>query len=75
MGDWSKLRDALRKGSKGGLDELIDGGIILETDPYALAKATETSGKASGDTPVSEIQNASQALNVAGAHLKRFLLT
>lgn len=30
MGDWSKLRDALRKGSKGGLDELIDGELTDE---------------------------------------------
>eukprot|EP00050_Salpingoeca_kvevrii_P006485 m.289709 g.289709 ORF g.289709 m.289709 type:complete len:174 (+) comp12175_c0_seq1:29-550(+) len=55
------------------VDEMIDGGIILETDPIILAKSATGSAKEK-DVPLSE-QTLSQALNTAGGLLRRSLLT
>eukprot|EP00048_Salpingoeca_helianthica_P015070 m.224883 g.224883 ORF g.224883 m.224883 type:complete len:179 (+) comp16572_c0_seq1:86-622(+) len=53
------------------LDELVDNGIIMETDPTVLAKSAQSS---KDDVPLSE-QSLTQALNTAGGILRRSLLT
>jgi len=54
------------------LDELIDGGIILETDASIIANRVSMRG-ADGDTPLAE-QSFTQALASAKEQLTRNLL-
>ncbi|KAF8670939.1 hypothetical protein HU200_050208 [Digitaria exilis] len=54
------------------IDEIIDGGIILETDANAIAGKVATNA-ADGSVPFSE-QTISQALATAREHLARSLL-
>lgn len=53
-------------------DEIVDGGIILESDPGALAQFVVKAGKDT-DLPLGD-QTLSQALNVAGGLLRKHLL-
>eukprot|EP00252_Welwitschia_mirabilis_P002455 TRINITY_DN1240_c0_g1_i1.p1 TRINITY_DN1240_c0_g1~~TRINITY_DN1240_c0_g1_i1.p1 ORF type:complete len:178 (+),score=35.79 TRINITY_DN1240_c0_g1_i1:129-662(+) len=55
------------------LDEIVDGGIILETEPSVIASKVVTHGT-DGGAPLSE-QTISQALATAREHLARSLLT
>mmetsp|Transcript_6095 Transcript_6095/g.15538 ORF Transcript_6095/g.15538 Transcript_6095/m.15538 type:complete len:181 (-) Transcript_6095:114-656(-) len=54
------------------LDELIDGGVILETEPNVIANRVSMRG-ADGDTPLAE-QTFSQALASAKEQITRNLL-
>lgn len=54
------------------LDEIVDGGIILETEPSVIASRVAMRG-ADADLPLSE-QTISQALATAKEHLARSLL-
>jgi hypothetical protein len=54
------------------LDELVDGGIILESDANVIASRVAMRG-ADADVPLSE-QTISQALATAKEHLARSLL-
>ncbi|CAI5498950.1 unnamed protein product [Closterium sp. Naga37s-1] len=54
------------------LDELVDGGVILETEPTVIANRVAMRG-ADADLPLSE-QTISQALATAKDHLARSLL-
>ncbi|KAJ7292333.1 hypothetical protein O6H91_04G058100 [Diphasiastrum complanatum] len=54
------------------LDEIVDGGIILETDSHVIAGRVAMRG-ADADVPLSE-QTISQALATAKEHLARSLL-
>lgn len=54
------------------IDECVDGGIIMETDPLTLAKSAE--GSPSKDAPLSE-KNMAQAGAQAMSFLKRAILT
>lgn len=54
------------------LDELVDGGVILETDPNVIANRVSMRG-ADGDTPLAE-QSFTQALASAKEQLTRNLL-
>lgn len=56
------------------LDELVDGGIILETDPGVVAGRVSMRGGDGGDIPLSE-QTFSQALASAKEQLARSLLS
>lgn len=55
------------------IDELIDGGIILETDPNAIANRVTMRGCESEATPLAE-QSLSSALAIAREQLTRNLL-
>ena len=55
------------------IDELIDGGIILETDPNAIANRVTMRGCESESTPLAE-QSLSSALAIAREQLTRNLL-
>jgi len=55
------------------LDELVDGGIILETDPTVVAGRVSMRG-ADGEVPLSE-QTFAQALASAKEQLARSLLS
>ncbi|KAJ6803610.1 coatomer subunit zeta-1-like isoform X3 [Iris pallida] len=55
------------------LDEIVDGGIILETEGSVIAGKVATSGGLDGATSLSE-QTISQALATAREHLARSLL-
>jgi len=55
------------------LDEIVDGGIILETEPSLIAGKVVTHGADGGGAPLSE-QTISQALASAREHLARSLL-
>ena len=54
------------------VDELVDGGIILETDPKALASRVLMKGSDGNDTPVSEL-TIGEAIATAREHISRTL--
>eukprot|EP00741_Cyanophora_paradoxa_P015127 tig00020848_g14598.t1 len=54
------------------LDEIIDGGIVLETDPSVIASRVQMKG-AETDVPLSE-QSLAQVLATAKEHMARNLL-
>lgn len=56
------------------VDELVDGGIIMETDPTILAKAADTSSS-KGDGSVINEQSMAKAMTSAGSFLKRTILS